>query len=87
MLGHFVLLLDEPPEDRLVAALFERCPDAVVSHFVHIPWPGPDAWRVLPTDMRERLLRGLLGCYLPVTLPRCHPVIRFRLGAPRASQP
>jgi len=39
-----------------------RCPDAVISHFVHIPWPGPDAWRVLPTDMRERLLRGLLGC-------------------------
>jgi trehalose 6-phosphate synthase len=39
-----------------------RCPDAVISHFVHIPWPGPDTWRVLPTDMRERLLRGLLGC-------------------------
>jgi len=39
-----------------------RCPDAVFSHFVHIPWPGPDAWRVLPTQMRERLLRGLLGC-------------------------
>lgn len=40
----------------------ERCPDAVLSHFVHIPWPGPDAWRVLPPDMRERLLLGLLGC-------------------------
>ena len=40
----------------------QRCPDAVLSHFVHIPWPGPDAWRVLPADMRERLLRGLLGC-------------------------
>jgi len=39
-----------------------RCPNAAISHFVHIPWPGPDAWRVLPTDMRERLLRGLLGC-------------------------
>ena len=39
-----------------------RCPDAIISHFVHIPWPGPDAWRVLPTQMRERLLRGLLGC-------------------------
>jgi trehalose 6-phosphate synthase len=39
-----------------------RCPDAVLSHFVHIPWPGPDAWRVLPPDMRERLLNGLLGC-------------------------
>jgi trehalose 6-phosphate synthase len=39
----------------------ERCPDALLSHFIHIPWPGPDAWRILPPDMRERLLRGLLG--------------------------
>ena len=39
----------------------ERCPDVVLSHFVHIPWPGPDAWRILPPEMRERLMRGLLG--------------------------
>jgi trehalose 6-phosphate synthase len=39
----------------------ERCPDALISHFIHIPWPGPDAWRVLPPSMREPLLRGLLG--------------------------
>ena len=39
-----------------------RCPGALISHFVHIPWPGPDAWQVLPPDMRERLLLGLLGC-------------------------
>ena len=46
----------------LVADLVrQRCPDVVLSHFVHIPWPGPDAWRVLPPDMRERLLYGLLG--------------------------
>jgi trehalose 6-phosphate synthase len=46
----------------LVAGLVrERCPDVVLSHFVHIPWPGPDAWRVLPPEMRERLMRGLLG--------------------------
>jgi trehalose 6-phosphate synthase len=40
----------------------QRCPDALVSHFVHIPWPGPDGWRVLPPDMRDRMLIGLLGC-------------------------
>ena len=40
----------------------ERCPDSVISHFVHIPWPGPDAWRVLPGQMRDGMLRGLLGC-------------------------
>jgi trehalose 6-phosphate synthase len=46
----------------LVANLVrQRCPDVVLSHFVHIPWPGPDAWRVLPPDMREQLLYGLLG--------------------------
>ncbi|HEU5034133.1 MAG TPA: trehalose-6-phosphate synthase [Mycobacteriales bacterium] len=39
-----------------------RFPDTVISHFVHIPWPGPDAWRVLPVQMREQILRGLLGC-------------------------
>jgi trehalose 6-phosphate synthase len=39
----------------------ERCPDVVLSHFVHIPWPGPDAWRVLPPQMREQLILGLLG--------------------------
>jgi trehalose 6-phosphate synthase len=39
----------------------ERCPDAVLSFFLHIPWPGPDAWRVLPPAWRERLLIGLLG--------------------------
>jgi trehalose 6-phosphate synthase len=39
-----------------------RCPDAVISHFVHIPWPGPDGWRVLPAQMRDSMLRGLLGC-------------------------
>ncbi len=38
------------------------CPDCVISHFVHIPWPSPDAWRVLPAGMRDRLLHGLLGC-------------------------
>jgi trehalose 6-phosphate synthase len=39
----------------------KRCPDVLLSHFVHIPWPGPDSWRVLPPYMRDRLLHGLLG--------------------------
>jgi len=40
----------------------ERCPDAVISHFVHIPWPSPDSWRILPPDERDRIMQGLLGC-------------------------
>src|SRR5829696_6946846 len=39
----------------------EQCPEALVSFFLHIPWPGPDAWRVLPPPWRERLLHWLLG--------------------------
>jgi len=34
---------------------------APLSHFTHIPWPGPDAWRVLTADMRTGLLHGLLA--------------------------
>ncbi len=49
---HFYLL---PAEVR------RRCPGVVLHHFVHIPWPGPDAWRVLPPPMRDALFRGLLG--------------------------
>ncbi len=36
-------------------------PDATLLHFVHIPWPQPDAWRVLPGWMRQELLLGLVG--------------------------
>lgn len=31
-----------------------------IQPFVHIPWPGPDAWRVLPQAMREPILSSLL---------------------------
>ncbi len=37
-------------------------PDLVLSHFVHIPWPGRGPWRVLPTELREEIGRGLLAC-------------------------
>ncbi|MGD1997150.1 MAG: trehalose-6-phosphate synthase [Anaerolineae bacterium] len=28
-------------------------------HFIHIPWPGPEYWRILPPDMRQAVLDGL----------------------------
>jgi trehalose 6-phosphate synthase len=49
---HFYLL----PEQ-----LRARCPEVFIHHFVHIPWPSPDAWRVLPPAMREAVITGLLG--------------------------
>jgi trehalose 6-phosphate synthase len=36
-------------------------PDAFLHHFVHIPWTQPDAWRVLPTRVREEIFQGLLA--------------------------
>ena len=34
--------------------------DAFVSLFVHIPWPDPEWWRVLPRYVREGILKSLL---------------------------
>ena len=36
-------------------------PDIFLHHFIHIPWTQPDAWRVLPRDMREDIFEGLLA--------------------------
>src|SRR5215204_2729987 len=36
-------------------------PDALLHHFVHIPWSQPDSWRILPGRMREEIYRGLLA--------------------------
>jgi trehalose 6-phosphate synthase len=36
-------------------------PDAFLHHFVHIPWTQSDAWRVLPSKIREEIYRGLLA--------------------------
>jgi trehalose 6-phosphate synthase len=42
--------------------LRERVGDKVqIQPFVHIPWPGPDAWRILPEAMRADLLSSLLA--------------------------
>jgi trehalose 6-phosphate synthase len=38
-----------------------RVPNAALSHFVHIPWPEPDYWRVLPESIRRALHDGLLA--------------------------
>jgi trehalose 6-phosphate synthase len=38
----------------------ERCPDIVLQHFTHIPWPQPDYWRVLPNDIRSAIHESML---------------------------
>lgn len=39
----------------------EQRPDVFLHHFIHIPWTQPDAWRVLPKDIRDQIFRGLLA--------------------------
>jgi trehalose 6-phosphate synthase len=35
--------------------------DATLMHFVHVPWPQPDYWRVLPRAMRSAIHEGLIA--------------------------
>ncbi|MGI8806509.1 MAG: alpha,alpha-trehalose-phosphate synthase (UDP-forming) [Acidimicrobiales bacterium] len=56
-----------------------RCPDVFIHHFVHIPWPQPDAWRVLPGPMREAVLTGILGSDI-VAFHTEHYARNFLLG-------
>lgn len=44
--------------------LGEKADDAFISLFVHIPWPEPDYWRVLPRYIREGVLESLLQANL-----------------------
>jgi trehalose 6-phosphate synthase len=42
----------------------ERRPETQLVHFVHIPWPQSDYWRVLPSAIRRAIHDGLLACDL-----------------------
>jgi trehalose 6-phosphate synthase len=39
----------------------EARPDALTSHFVHIPWPEPDYWHALPPEVRVAIHGGVLA--------------------------
>ena len=39
----------------------QQLPTASLQHFVHIPWPTAEYWKVLPSAMRNAIFRGLLG--------------------------
>src|SRR5213078_3894529 len=36
-------------------------PHATLQQFIHIPWPTPTYWKVLPHPMRDAILEGLLA--------------------------
>jgi trehalose 6-phosphate synthase len=39
----------------------EEAPDALLAHFVHIPWPQTDYWHVLPDRIRRAIHEGMLA--------------------------
>jgi trehalose 6-phosphate synthase len=39
----------------------ERCPDAPLLHFIHIPWVGAESWSVLSPQIAEAVHAGLLA--------------------------
>lgn len=43
------------------AMLRERRPDALIAHFSHTPFSGPDYLRILPRAMVRAVLEGMLG--------------------------
>ena len=45
----------------LAQMLRERCPSAVLQQFIHIPWPDSRYWSLLPREIRDAAVRGLLG--------------------------
>jgi trehalose 6-phosphate synthase len=44
---------------RLVRTQMRPAERPTLLHFVHIPWPGPEYWRILPPAMRQAILDGL----------------------------
>ncbi len=44
---------------RRLRATLRRRDRPTMLHFVHIPWPGPEYWRILPPAMRQAILQGL----------------------------
>ncbi len=44
---------------RFVRDKVRRRERLTLLHFIHIPWPGPEYWRILPRPMRQAILDGL----------------------------
>lgn len=42
-------------------ALRQQRPDLTLQHFVHIPWPEPDYWRLIPREFRQAICHSMLA--------------------------
>jgi trehalose 6-phosphate synthase len=59
--GHPAVMLND--YHLYAAPLFirGRRPDVTLQHFVHIPWPAPEAWRTLRQPIVQSICEGLLA--------------------------
>ena len=78
------------------ALVREQVPEAFLHHFVHIPWPHPDAWRILPRAWRDDIFEGLLAndiigfhtsAYVHNFLDCCRELIGLRGRLPQRGRP
>jgi trehalose 6-phosphate synthase len=44
---------------RIIRRRLRNRRNHILTHFIHIPWPGPEDWGLLPAKMRESILDGL----------------------------
>lgn len=49
---------------RFVHQALPRRERPTIMHFIHIPWPGPEYWKILPPSMRNAILDGLCAADL-----------------------
>ncbi len=41
------------------AYIRQQMPNLIIQHFIHIPWPSPAYWQLLPDFMRQAIIRSL----------------------------
>jgi trehalose 6-phosphate synthase len=63
----------------------EQLPDAVLQHFIHIPWPDPEYWHILPAHMRAAIFGGL--CSNDIVGMQTHRSVRNFLSGVQANLP
>ncbi len=44
---------------RYIREMLPKKDNLAILHFIHIPWPGPEYWSILPPAMRQGILDGL----------------------------
>ncbi len=54
----------------------QQLPELIIQHFTHIPWPSPHYWQLLPSFMRQAILKSLCAADI-VGLQTARDVLSF----------